>query len=377
MQTAMLTGLVGINKPLEPICPTSNCDYPDLSTLGICSLCDDVTEKATQTCLPISSNSTLRVSSILGDLGGDDRHFASAHASCSYSSPSGLILDAPLFDTVTYGKELLQMVPQSFTSIARSNNHTISSVFMATYDSPLLYTPENLTAPEKRPKMTECSLYPCERLYTQNHVSTKSRALQVSKSQAMVNASISNNWIHLIPKNRVTFLPNSNYSIHWKTWDLLRKATSIFNTTLDQQPLEKEPGIRLGPIMYNSDNITESFAQMATSMTDNMRSGKGTIHVPGRAFLTETYIHVRWLWIMLPVTLIVLSILHLTVMAVMSRGQPVLWKSSILPVIMGRLETTPEHEIAHLRHMGEVQSISKNIKTVVRQEDRLVFSEED
>ncbi|XHG02972.1 hypothetical protein AWENTII_006292 [Aspergillus wentii] len=208
---------------------------------------------------------------------------------------------------------------------------------MATYDSPLLYTPENLTAPEKRPKMTECSLYPCERLYTQNHVSTKSRALQVSKSQAMVNASISNNWIHLIPKNRVTFLPNSNYSIHWKTWDLLRKATSIFNTTLDQQPLEKEPGIRLGPIMYNSDNITESFAQMATSMTDNMRS----------------------------------------VMAVMSRGQPVLWKSSILPVIMGRLETTPEHEIAHLRHMGEVQSISKNIKTVVRQEDRLVFSEED
>jgi len=58
MQTALLTGFAQIDKPLEPICLTVSCDYPDLPTLGIYSSCEDVTETATQTCQQIPFNLT-------------------------------------------------------------------------------------------------------------------------------------------------------------------------------------------------------------------------------------------------------------------------------------------------------------------------------
>jgi len=63
--------------------------------------------------------------------------------------------------------------------------------------------------------------------------------------------------------------------------------------------------------------------------------------------------------------------------AIVSRGQPVLWKSSIFPLLMGQLEVDREHEISNLRHLGKIHSMSKKIRVVVEGEDRspLLFSE--
>lgn len=375
LQTALLTGLAQVNTPLEPICLSAHCDYPDITTLGICSSCEDATDTATQICRPMTFKKIDSLQSPLNE--SDIVH--SVHANCSYTSPSGLIL-TPDLDLREVDTSRLEVQHTFFSSVASNDRITIGSIFMARYDSGTVYTLNNVTDPEKRPQMTECSMFLCEREYTHNNFSSTDRTLKLSRSQTLVpkNPDAYENPHMLIPRdNSVTFSANANYTIDLDTLRTLNDITSIFNTTIAQAEGSKDTGVRLGPILYHSNNISESFLSMATSMTDNIRSSNGAIHVPGRAFQSETYIHVRWPWIALPVTLIVLSILLLSVIVIISRGQSVLWKSSILPLIMGRLETSHEHEIAQVRHMDELQSISKKIKVVVKEEDQpLVFKEQ-
>ncbi len=111
-------------------------------------------------------------------------------------------------------------------------------------------------------------------------------------------------------------------------------------------------------------------------MTDQIRSSAKATHVRGLAIRTETFIHVRWPWILVPTFLVAMSLIFFLSTAFRSRGQSVLWKSSIFPLLIGQLETRPGHEIAHLRHIGELQAMAKNINVVVEQDhDRLVFFE--
>ncbi|KAJ6190414.1 hypothetical protein N7519_000435 [Penicillium mononematosum] len=109
----------------------------------------------------------------------------------------------------------------------------------------------------------------------------------------------------------------------------------------------------------------------------HMRLGVGQTKVSGRAYQTETYILVRWLRAILPIVTVILSISLFLATVIVSRGQPVLWKSSVFPLLMGLLQVAPEHEIANIRHLGQIQSMSKEIKIVVEGKDNgpLLFSE--
>lgn len=42
----------------------------------------------------------------------------------------------------------------------------------------------------------------------------------------------------------------------------------------------------------------------------------------------------------------------------------ILWKSSVLSLLMYRLGTEPEHDFDSLRNMDEVQGVSKKIKVI-------------
>lgn len=54
----------------------------------------------------------------------------------------------------------------------------------------------------------------------------------------------------------------------------------------------------------------------------------------------------------------------------------ILWKSSILPLLMYRLETEPEHDFNSLRNVDVVHGVLKNIK-VIAEDDQgsLLLSE--
>ncbi|KAJ5995401.1 hypothetical protein N7481_002378 [Penicillium waksmanii] len=98
----------------------------------------------------------------------------------------------------------------------------------------------------------------------------------------------------------------------------------------------------------------------------------------GQAYRSETFVFVQvsWPWLILPIGLPVFTILLLVTMVIVTRPQRVLWKSSVFPLLMSRLQLAEEHKIAHLHHLGQVETISKRVKVrISEEEDSLVFSE--
>ncbi|KAJ6164231.1 hypothetical protein N7470_002903 [Penicillium chermesinum] len=62
----------------------------------------------------------------------------------------------------------------------------------------------------------------------------------------------------------------------------------------------------------------------------------------------------------------------------MSKTQKVvLWKDSIIPLMMSQLQTTPEHEISSLKDVNKVNVLSRDIRVSLIQEEKepLTFTE--
>ncbi|KAJ5738207.1 hypothetical protein N7493_001362 [Penicillium malachiteum] len=162
---AILEGLAGSSTGLEPVCSTGDCEYPDFTSLGICSYCEDVTAKSTQVC-------SVTITEKLGN--------TSLPVDCSYTPPNGMKIEP-------------QLTRSPWTSIANlsliETENVLYSVsfYSAKYEDPaLIYTTQNTTKWEKKPALTECSIKWCAKLYTNNYYeSTSRRSLVVTKSQVL------------------------------------------------------------------------------------------------------------------------------------------------------------------------------------------------
>lgn len=99
------------------------------------------------------------------------------------------------------------------------------------------------------------------------------------------------------------------------------------------------------------------------------------IKVPGRAFRTESYIHVRWPYIILPVAIVVLSALLLMATVISGRRlYSVLWKNSVLPLVVARLET--DNNLGVLRNVDELQRQSRKVKVFIDDDDGIALKEQ-
>ncbi|KAL4893673.1 hypothetical protein BDV59DRAFT_176929 [Aspergillus ambiguus] len=370
MQVAIMTGVAQMNQHLEPFCPSARCEYPDFATLGICASCEDVTEQTEQICRPYSDSSEW---SKIPEL-------QAVPANCSYSTPGGFqfIPTNLCWYKIDNGVVVCRAPFTSITSEPPLN--TVASLVMAKYDpDEVIFSTTNIRLAEKKPSMTECSLKWCERLYIQNNVSISNRILKPSRVQTLEvegERLYTNGTQRLIPiGGRESFSGQLPYRVDvYSHGALVNHLGSVLNTTIDaNSPDFSTP---LASTLLSIDNTTESMNQVATSMTDHIRSTAKAVQVPGQAFRTETFIHVRWVWILIPTVLIASSIILLISTAIGNRAHPVLWKSSIFPLIMGRLNTFPEHEIAHLRHIRELQCIAKDINVVVEQDQESVIIQE-
>lgn len=72
-------------------------------------------------------------------------------------------------------------------------------------------------------------------------------------------------------------------------------------------------------------------------MTNNIRqqNDSGSSLFEGVAYVTETYLHVRWAWFAYPATVLALSLLYLLGTIIESRNRDILiWKSSNLALLL-------------------------------------------
>ncbi|KAJ5637181.1 hypothetical protein N7490_007060 [Penicillium lividum] len=372
LQIALAQGLAQINNPLLPTCSTANCTFPDFTTLGFCSKCVDVTNSSTQSCT-ISQKGLLY---------------------CTYTSPSGLEITPGILDASTVGNwTYLTRYPwNSVTSVWDIDSSAIPqelvTILSAQYSGTIKYATTSVNFTETKPFLFECSVHFCEKQFTNVvYLPSSAQAPSPSRSQPLIPAAGYYAWeilgqpLLLLPLDGAQTFSGSNYSMDANTRNLIVEyLEGVFNATdfFSENATTYQNYVSAAVLILSNTSHTDVpkvFNSMATSMTASIRTSAQASNLQGTAYHTETYIHVRWPWISFPIILVLLSIMLLIIAALLNRDQRVLWKSSIFPLLLGRLEVENSH-ITQLRHLDELQSESKKIKVIVcDHDDTLSFVE--
>lgn len=375
MQIAVLSGLFQSNTALDPQCDADyHCEYPKFVTLGICSKCEDVTRETNQTCKTSPKTASLNY---LGS-GWDNMR-----TNCTYESPSGFVVN--LADvtlsmnegrTLTYLQAKSSIVPNTTITSAVGIESPLISILSLIDNNKTYYFHQNHTDAPNKPDITECAVYWCEQEFPT--ANTRS-AYQPSKTQPLIpvdpvvtqGSVIRHDQPYLAaPSGLHTLSDNSSYPINHTTYTTL---TSDLSTILTS---DSDSATVFATQNLATRNITEILSSLATSMTDVIRSDEDTsTTVAGKAYYSQNFIHVRWPWIILPVLVGVMSTVFLVLTAVSSR-KAVLWKTSLLPLLIGRLEVQPCHALSTVGRVDELSQKSKSLRVFLENDPGLTFVED-
>lgn len=123
----------------------------------------------------------------------------------------------------------------------------------------------------------------------------------------------------------------ANYTMNW--WDHLNLGQymeDVLNSSVYLNTYTFAPGDggrmapSLGLAMYNADNLTTMVRDLAESMTNSMRTRQDNSTTrSGTALVLETYIHIEWKWLALPIAVSVLSFVLLVTVMVISTSHHV------------------------------------------------------
>lgn len=390
MMAAILSGIGQTSNPLNPKCTSGHCQYPDFVTLGLCSRCEDITSQTNQSC-----GLDGEMMKVYSKFGWSDV-LLHAPENCTYTLPDGYQLlssrrnsdyNYTAWEEGLHDTPVLRTKRIKWQSVSRGSLPTagiekpLVSFISSKYSNPInIYTRDNYTEHEKKPTISTCAIYPCERQY-KNNVYSESNRLRLYKTQLLVPnvdtaaADVVPQITLVAPNQTEQLSPDAKYSIESWTWYWLNSTV----TTLLAYYTTGSSGVSgvIDIIMGGVDNVDEAMDSMTTSMTDVMRSDTTGFTIPGKAFRDESYIHVRWPWIILPTLAIIFSIMLLIATATITRRfNTMLWKDSVLPLLMFRLQTDSAEDIESLSKVDEAERISKQIKVVGGEKGApLVFSE--
>jgi hypothetical protein len=140
-----------------------------------------------------------------------------------------------------------------------------------------------------------------------------------------------------VDKNMRAFCPVDSYAFELgrKLYGSQKRRLSISNDSATQATVEDA-----GPGPYDSSYITvatRNVSQIVESVAAALTNyGLATTNdtVLGDAFAEESYVHVRWQWLILPAFLELASLVLLVLTIVHSRREDVpIWKSSVLALM--------------------------------------------
>lgn len=391
--TSIMSGLLETHSPLGPQCNASSCKFPEFVALGMCSKCEDVTARTKQKC------HAPEISIILDTVAEPLRKIPT---NCSYQAPNNFSFDFEEFDhprisgdNVIFGINHWSLHPRVMNLTLDSRIPTfdiqtpIGSFTAINYTTKVTYAISNATVPPPKPSVTECAVYFCERQYAASSYlpgDRNSRPMHVVDTQQLIPTEAledplftSNRPVHFAPPNgSATLSKDSSYSIDLRTFGHFADTMmSFFNSTTQYGgAVSTSTVLKLGTIL-RMDNLNRLLDSMSISVTDTFRMNSLGHKIPGKAFREETFIHVRWPWIILPVIVTLGSIALLLGTAIGSKHRKsVLWKCMVLPLLTSHLDTTPENRIASVRSVDGMTDMSKNMRAVmVHDEGPLIFKE--
>lgn len=344
MEGALYNGVIsGDVAPIAPFCPSGNCTWPTTPSLAVCGECNEV-EFSVVGCY---KRKTYGCDNESMALGCDDDMF------CNYSLASGnyaevwnaekyIVISAGPGDYLTGFYSLLRP-PKA--EVVPFRKYLISFDLFGLQHAdggPYLTTPAS----------HHCSLWTCVQYY----------ATSVESGQYNHKIVATNGNGTMVPKVNdkayYTFGPvdiqegDSGKQVNYTaTFEALRRVQVFLSNSLIGSVNMSFASTQTGTYTYTNELMrfiwsTFSFSDLdawiknvATSMTNVIRSNDQSERPEYNGSQYELAVKVRWLWIILPATLVLSSVLFMITVMIRTAHSPVRsWKGSPLTLLLFDLD---------------------------------------
>lgn len=322
LSSSIMAGLYNTSTTSQFACGSGNYTWPTFYSLGVCNSCQDVTNATTVGC----QNQTYA-------------------RKCSYTTPGGFNLwftdqNEPTILNATakgsnYGSSL------SSSRISRDGEiiaRLAISKFRVVGESEIFSSTNSLDFRLISTEFTECRFSWCVKGY--HNVSVA--AGQISTPNVTEHKLYVPNGTTLTGDDwligQFSILdpsPSWNQSLVWSLNEADRRGvSSYFRKLFDTSHREAT-----GMLLSQTSDVKQRMDNIADSMSNFIRSSDNATEVFGREEKIEVYVLVSWLWLILPVLIVLLSSLLLLVSVLSTRlNDQELWKSSTLALLFAGLD---------------------------------------
>ena len=357
MQAAILTGLYnGAGQPLLS-CPTGNCTWTGVTTLGVCSECEDITDQIETKCpgRTIENNGQYE---------------------CDYLMPQDLILSGWIH---SYGGSGIFSQTRWNSSAADLD---IMESNLSRGDPALLTVFEAIELSQRKgdelpsPKGSRCTFAFCTKTYPEVHVTNGISDMSAPEEDILLLDQVSNRtcgpscgpeffWDMVANTSVHDARDHSKYSVNLADyaniqnymqelfsigWDDVSSSTRVPKLT---HPITPDVGRELA----NANDVKQMIQAVAESMTEYIRTGPNSTSQTGQSFINKTFIEIHWGWLAYPIGLMVFTLVLLVTVIVKTRiNNTIAWKSSSLALLFHKLEgwEMPEHGISSSQELNRM-----------------------
>jgi hypothetical protein len=368
----------GTSPEIPVSCPTSNCTWPEYETLGVCSQCMSISQLLTFAC------TTTKADWIANLTGGRLDNEIPEVSVCGYflnatedlpvllsgystaevesevgTAPAGEALLMRLLPLINLSRERLLNGSINFKGIRNPLTNVV--ITSASNGAESVY--QNQT-----PVAQECVLYWCvKRLessyYWANYDEEVTNTFTNTTlgeypwrsfpfntpglngtdifydEDIIIQPSESDNQIYGMSRD-------AHSNIYMGFDDVFPSFSTVANATAEPVFRNKiyvnggavHRGLSFNPWIF-PNNVTLHMERLATAFTNTLRSTASRDLVYGSAFSNETYVHIRWEWLIFPFALLLLTLIFLVATMVKTtkqRGEadPGMWKNSAMPTLI-------------------------------------------
>ncbi|PYH89369.1 hypothetical protein BO71DRAFT_389806 [Aspergillus ellipticus CBS 707.79] len=339
---AIYTGLYQSQGPnadsVMITCPTGNCTFAPYQSLGFCSRCANITGELTQA--PSSSTGTM--------------------ATYDYNLTNGLSFS-------TSWNSMYLMNATTGLDLVKLNTGDIPVILNFTTISAAGYgVPPQISA-------TECALYFCVKSYDAGvqkgafNETLTSTATTSNSSSTDITSDIT-----LMPEtcyynNTQTKNETScTYDISWLSRLAMSNTVSPLLEGTGSLFVSNRPSWSTSTLqaVYGTEgdykDINSMFQSLASSLTIHARSSVCAATVNGTTWTAESFVHVQWPWLILPIVLLVLTLIFLATTVIRTRHQFV-WKSSPLALLFSDLAIEAPHAFERSLDLSHMEEASRKM----------------
>ncbi|KAG9759986.1 hypothetical protein KCU73_g3111, partial [Aureobasidium melanogenum] len=348
-QAAIVNSIFGVPSANPYTCLTnSSCSWNDTVTLGVCSLCTNVTSATIMSC------------SSPDQIG----YF------CNYTTPGGYAFQTSSDNDGETSQYTTRLNTSTQTTSTQTNNSTEAALIgFATVVEGLF---------DRTPDITECTLSWCAKVYRNITAQGSSFFAQIEEHPL----SYKGYWFEQSTNDPVYEMYEASPGFPTSfnaTFTLQAANTNSLSTFLNgllstgsvMQYTGEQPDdaytFSIGTAMLSNPSISYMADNIAAGLTNTIRNltnltNDYIIQNHGDSTVQVQYIHVRWAWLSLPASIVLLGLLLLLItMTESRRANALIWKCSPLALLFHPLQGWTNGELDH-RSKDEMEKCAKSMR---------------